>query len=402
MKNYGFIEPILDEKDFIFGSGDVDLTKPIQLNGQWDFLPSKEIQNLEGYETYNCTAFGSTNQIEIYLKKMFGGEYNFSDRALGIEAGTYPPGNSPQKVYQTIRKTGLVPDKMLPFGGRNVNEYYDKNKITPVIKKAEKKWLNTYSFQHDWVASGKLTSPGIMKTALQYSPLAVGIYAFAKDGEYYVRAGKDGDWVVIFGYEDGKYWKALTSYSPVVKKLAWDFGFYWVKRIHIEKVDELRRKVSILQQIVILYKKIIELLFKTPSFAPKQAPTSSLEPKPTILPLRWNNYQNTRKSVRMICDDEKLSLNAKNLITAVIRAESNFNSKAISKNANGSRDWGLCQFNDSPRYGWIGKGLVFENTDEVLSNPEKNVRIIIREFRKGNLIYWSAYKSKKYLKFLKV
>lgn len=260
----GFITPILTEKDYIFGDSQLvgEILRP---DRQWDnSLPTEEIQNLLNYETANCTGFGSTNQIEIYLKEKFGEIHNFSDRALGINAGTYPPGNDPQKVYEVIRKTGLAEDKLLPFGGNNVNDYFDKNKLTQEVKNSEFQFLNKYEFKHDWVASGKKIEHSVMKEALKYSPLAVAIFAFAFDGEYYVRAGEDGDWICITGYEDGKYWKGYTSYSPVVKKFAWDFGFYWVKRISIRKKSpeeqlEMTQKsliIILLQYVSILVKKL--------------------------------------------------------------------------------------------------------------------------------------------------
>ena len=259
-QNFGFVEPVIEPEAYKFGSGEVDLSQPLQLNGQWDdFLPVEEIQNIRNIETSNCTAFGSTNQIEVYMKRKFTKDYNFSDRALGIEAGTYPPGNDPQKVYEKIRKVGLADDSLLPFGDvKNVDEYYDKNKITKEVKDSERDFLDNYTFKHDWVASGELTTPEIMKTALQYSPLACAIFAFAFDGQYYVRMGRDGDWIILTGYEDGKYWKGFTSYSPVVKKFAWDFGFYFVKRIHIEP-NRTPQQISILQKILDLIGKILNI-----------------------------------------------------------------------------------------------------------------------------------------------
>ena len=247
----GFVEPIIKEEDYIFGSGQL-IGEVLRSDGQWDdFLPLEEIQNLLNFETSNCTGFGSTNQIELFLKRKFGGDYNFSDRALGIEAGTYPPGNSPVKVYETIRKTGLADDKLLPFGGNNVDEYFDKSKITPEVKKSQQSFLTEYEFKHDWVASGEKADSEVMKEALKYSPLGVAIFAFAFDGEYYVRAGRDGDWIVITGYEDGKYWKGYTSYNPVVKKFAWDFGFFWVKRIYIrQKTEAEKTKLSWWQRFI--------------------------------------------------------------------------------------------------------------------------------------------------------
>ena len=70
-KNYGFIEPEIKDEDYRFGSGQIDV--PIlRLDGQWDtFLPIDEKQNLNGLESFNCTAFGITSQIEILLRAKY-------------------------------------------------------------------------------------------------------------------------------------------------------------------------------------------------------------------------------------------------------------------------------------------------------------------------------------------
>ena len=283
-QNFGFVEPVIKAEDYIFGSGQVDLSQPLQPNGQWDdFLPSLETQNVMGYETANCTSFGSTNQIETYLKRKYGKEYNFSDRALGIRAGTFPPGNDPQIVYEKIRKVGVASDSLLPFGGNNVNDYYDKNKISPEVEKSEKEFLENYTFKHDWVATGQLISHSVMKTALQYSPLACAIYAFAYDGEYYVRAGKDGDWIIITGYEEGKYWKGFTSYSPVIKKFKWDFGFYWVKRIHMEK-NTVKEQIGIIQSLINVLLRLVGLMKEEGLTEIPDTPPTPIPVQPTPIP----------------------------------------------------------------------------------------------------------------------
>ena len=412
-QNFGWVEPVLKDEDYIFGSGQVDLTQPLQVNGQWDdFLPSLETQNVMGFETANCTAFGSTNQIETYLKRKFSKQYNFSDRALGIRAGTYPPGNDPQVVYEKIRKVGVADDVLLPFGGNNVDEYYDKNQITKEVEKSEREFLENYTFKHDWVATGQLISHGVMKTALQYSPLACAIYAFAFDGEYYVRAGKDGDWIIITGYEEGKYWKGFTSYSPVIKKFAWNFGFYWIKRINIEQ-NVTKENVGIFIQWLKLLQEWLGIIEKQQSPTPmvvvppvKPQPLTAPIPSPVTAPkYLWGSKTEARHSVRVICDEMGLSLSDKNIITAVIACESGFNIKAVNRNndARKSTDFGVSEI-DTQKFGiaqfndyWY-KDLI--SPEDALNNPEKAVRLMITQFKKGRLKDWVCYSSGRFSRYL--
>lgn len=115
----------------------------------------------------------------------------------------------------------------------------------------------------------------------------------------------------------------------------------------------------------------------------------------------WDNFANSRHSVRVICDEEKLTLQEKNLICAVIQQESNFNNRAKCENKKSgkvwSTDWGICQINDHYH---IGIGKSFPSVEYVLSNPDKVVRFMIKMYRAGRLNLWVAFSSGAYKKFL--
>src|SRR3990167_7053445 len=99
-----FVIPEYKEEDFIFGSGQL-LGEVVQIDGQW-ITPEEELQ-IKRVESFNCTAFATTSIIEILFRKLFGETKNFSDRSLGVFAGTRPPGNSPNVVIEAGRKKGL-------------------------------------------------------------------------------------------------------------------------------------------------------------------------------------------------------------------------------------------------------------------------------------------------------
>lgn len=114
--------------------------------------------------------------------------------------------------------------------------------------------------------------------------------------------------------------------------------------------------------------------------------------------------------VRRVCAEEGMTPEQTEIITAIIWAESGMNPKAEGKpNKNGTRDWGLCQFNDGPKnvppqkkY-WIGPKAPFPSVEYVLNNPEQCVRVMCRHIKKtGRYRDWSAFNNKSYRKFLKV
>lgn len=121
--------------------------------------------------------------------------------------------------------------------------------------------------------------------------------------------------------------------------------------------------------------------------------------------LKWDNPKDARHSVRVMCDEAGLTVAEKNIITACIFQESAFNPKAIGKpNKNGTIDRGLCQYNDGKNKKgqayWIGEGADFKDIEEVLNDPEKNVRVMIREFKAGHIKWWSSFSTGAYLKFM--
>jgi Transglycosylase SLT domain len=120
---------------------------------------------------------------------------------------------------------------------------------------------------------------------------------------------------------------------------------------------------------------------------------------------QWDTTLHARHSTRVICDEEGLTWDEKNIITACIMQESQFNPRAIGRiNSDGTQDFGLCQYNNGMnRHGvpyWIGKGAAFESVDEVLDDPEKNVRIMIATMKAGHIGWWASYSTGAYRKWL--
>ena len=92
-----------------------------------------------------------------------------------------------------------------------------------------------YTFGYEKVSG----HPEVIKEALKSSPLGVAVYAWQEEGDYYVRPEgyPDVHYCVLYGYEDGKFWKIFDSYEGNLKKLVWDFKFNIVNRYYIEKKD---------------------------------------------------------------------------------------------------------------------------------------------------------------------
>ncbi len=113
----------------------------------------------------------------------------------------------------------------------------------------------------------------------------------------------------------------------------------------------------------------------------------------------WTPPDLARHSVRVICDEEGLTVEEKNTLDATIGGESGWHIDAVNKNINPttgkvtSVDYGICQWNNY----WHGKEI---SPDEALHNPEKAVRLMCAYWKRGQRDLWIAYKNGSYKKYL--
>lgn len=160
-----------------------------------------------------------------------------------------------------------------------------------------------------------------------------------------------------------------------------------------EKVDIIKKASNTLN---ILAQKV--------SPEPQNAPVKPVVvPEPVVPPkYLWSTPKEARHSSRVIMDEYNLSWANKDLLCAVISAESGFDNNAVCKNKNAqgvvtSIDVGICQINS---YWHTGVGKTFPSTDYVVAHPEEAVAFMVKMFKAGKLHLWVGYTSGNYLKFL--
>lgn len=230
----GYIQDEIKKDHYLCGTLRLDI---LQKDRDWrPFLPAAERQNIGGFETSNCTGFGTNNAIETLIRRKFRTRANFSDRYLGICSGTSQAyGNSPHTVIETMRCfTGAIPESDLPFSPEH---YYSG--VTFAHKIAGAKWLMEYEIEHEWALDG--TEPNwqdALFDALQFSPIGIAVPSWVKDGLLYVRSGEDMHWTLLVGAKKGECWIVADSYDPFVKRLAWDFGFTRAKTYAVKKRED--------------------------------------------------------------------------------------------------------------------------------------------------------------------
>lgn len=265
IKQYGFITPKYDEKDYVtFGATKIP-EEILQPDGNWlAFVPLEEQQKIN-IETYNCTGFGTTNTLEILHKRKFGTEINLSDRALGILANTWPPGNDPRTVAETLRKQGDVYESSLSFTPdiNTLEKYYSPRPLTLDLLAECQRFLDTYDFGYEWVFRGEADHEKL-KQALKFSPLGVSVVAWRQedDGLYFKDKGEqDTHWVTLIQFDEIKNaWLIFDSYPPYLKYLRTDYDFGYALRYWLAKKtknEEIKNeKKTILERWKIFWYKL--------------------------------------------------------------------------------------------------------------------------------------------------
>lgn len=250
MNKYGFLEPkSIEPEEYILGGYTKLKGKVINPSGQYkDFLPAKDLQRQNGYESFNCTGYGTNTAIETLLafhgekqikeNSYIGEGFNFSERFTGIMAGTLPPGNDPHKVAESVRKGGLINDDLLPYGEiNNTGDYYSPNPIDKDLISKGKDFLKRYKIRHQWVFTGKGGRRDHLMEALTKGIVCVSADAWReRNGKYYKEKGaRDNHYTTVYGYVYNEKWLIFDSYDNTHKELEWSYDFLYAKMFTVEK-----------------------------------------------------------------------------------------------------------------------------------------------------------------------
>jgi hypothetical protein len=393
-KNHRLITSKPVGKDLVFGAKRRLGGLPVNVGGDWTpYLPDDDFQSIS-VETEACASFGTIHAVEILARKIFGVKENLSARYLAKISGTQHDGNDPHVVAETLRHKG-VPTEEAWSNTADLDTWEKFYAEPPLsVKALALGFLQKYEFGHEYVKPDYAS----MLSALEYSPLGVAVWAWngQDDKGNFTRPKGQGDdhWCVIYNRDIGKCWYVFDTYDKTHKTLAWDFGFSMVKRYTLSKavIDEtvMGLFIKLLKAILSLPNKIaFKLGFVGANL-------------PTLQELAWGDPVAARHSARVVMDTFNLSWKEKDLLCAVIKAESGFDNNAVCKNRNEkgevtSIDVGICQINS--RY-HCGEGADFPSTDYVVTHPAEVVAWMVKMYRLGHLNWWCAYQNGSYKKYL--
>jgi len=241
-KEFGFNEVLTEIGELDWKLGGLSDRTILQSDGQWDDLPTFEHQ-AQDFETWACTCYATLSQIEMYFKRKFGFEPNYSDRYIYNLVGINPPGGNPHKAYEAVRKYGVLEELEMPRTA-TYEEYKTPRPMPDRFKNKGQKW--GYTLTHEWIASrDKSRMKGKIIDALQYSPVCVAVTAWHLENGVYVDKGQPNThWSLVYGYdvrEDGIYLRVFDSYDNSLKVLDKDHRISYAKGI---RISQGQKKVS--------------------------------------------------------------------------------------------------------------------------------------------------------------
>ena len=264
LKQYGFDERLIVKKpeDYSFGAWTKVPTTIYSPDGQWPLVLYEP--QAEKYETFGCTIWGSENQAEMFIKKVFGFEPNFDERFtyLHSDVSVENRGANPQNAYESARHDGYINDEPLPD---TFAEFIDKRYLTGTRIEAGKKWPQEYELLHEWVSD---TSKENIVKLLPMSPVAISVTAWLQDSSgLFIDGGQPNThWCVAFGYlkefmgKKGIFLMVFDSYDHSVKTLHPDHRIAVAKRIHISRKEITEEEIGYIAQLLEALKNLITLL----------------------------------------------------------------------------------------------------------------------------------------------
>lgn len=411
-RKIGFIKPVITNDHFVLGGMSSLPAQVLRVDGDWTpYLPDFESQLEPTFDSDGCTCYGTLNCIETLERGVTGVKSNYSDRFIYNEVGITPPGSDPHLVATTIRGAGLVDQFELSDEANSLAEFMTPRPNTIDLRVKGQQWLNKHELGHEWLWTSQPNQEEklrLMKQALLYSPIGISVTAWYKnnDGLYYSPEGQPNEhWTCCYNIDEtGIY--VFDSYQgnnpsnpqSFLKKLTLDHNIEFAKRyaltIPTPEQNWIIELIKSLFSLIGLYKKKQVIASQADSTVPPVIP--SVPPAASTPKYLWDNFANSVHSVRVICDEQGLNLSQKNLICAVIHAESGFKNEAKHVNPS-STDWGICQIND---YYHIGVKKDFPTVQYVLDNPDKAVIFMINMYKAGKLVLWEAFKNGSYMKYL--
>jgi len=215
----------------------------LEESGQYDeWLPKFQPQSQPFFDDMACVSHSACYICSTLKKRKYGLDDDHADRFLAQMSGTKPWGNYLSNVVNAAKKFGICEEVVWPIPPHTTwTEYYAEPSWA--AKRAAAEMPKNYLIRYEWVQENwrnGTVEPKTLMEALKYGPVQICVRAWGRTNDQGIHtriAGETNHAVMLYGYEEGKYWKIFDSYLPAKKKLAWDYYIDSALKISLDKIS---------------------------------------------------------------------------------------------------------------------------------------------------------------------
>ena len=248
------------------------------------YLPKGEKQHGLYFDTMACVTFSALNVVEIQLNYMvannliseesvkffsdngylLNGQFNFSDRFTANMSGTTKSGNYLQKVWDSIRHDGLLPEKDWNYPREQRTPVFDWDdyykEIPQELKDKALKVLDYLDFAYEWVFQNKISTYTEdelkeLERELKHAPLQLAAPTCNWGAGILEPCGKTRASHATTIYEVTKFIHDYDHYDPFLKTLSLKYIMpYIMKGVVTLKTNN---KIMDEQKLNQIYKEIL-------------------------------------------------------------------------------------------------------------------------------------------------
>lgn len=279
--DFGFIQPKRDKNDKVFGAFNSLPKVILESTKNWyNYLPLYERQYFTLGDSYGCSVFGTLNALETILKKMYGKDFNFSERFNYNLINLKPPGADPKEVAQSIRDYGVIDQRELSYVD-NFSQFASPRPMTRDLIEKGHEWLNEFDFGYEWVFESlhdKSERLKRMRECLSYSPLGISVDGWTQNdkGEFISTHNTNNHWCVGFRIDEFDRVWVFDTYDQSIKILSADHDIQFCMRYHLITLKDLSVKLTAIEKILFFLKEIFglkEVIKDIPVEPVKEIPT---------------------------------------------------------------------------------------------------------------------------------
>jgi len=243
IKNNGFQFSPPDITDWVLGKESGIVFDNRNPSGDWSkFVPEHEPQRIK-FDSFSCVTFGGNNVLEFQLNWLLdndkfsqpaldffidngyivNGKFNVNEIFNVAQNGTDKSGNYMQNYWNSVRKTGIVPQKAWTQL-EDCNVWEDMQKPIPqAVKNLGLESLKYININYEWVLTSR-KNDRLIKESLQQSPLQIAtpICPTWKSGDV-KSCGITQLAHVTTMYKMDDYYRIMDQYEPYFKNLALDY-----------------------------------------------------------------------------------------------------------------------------------------------------------------------------------